>query len=418
MPSDEQRRDRASQEPDRSSAAFGATRPTPDRTRQSILYWRKSLFDPDRFLTWLAPRLWFFWTRTFLIVSAGCIVLAALLCWANGDELASSFQSVLRWESIVLVWLTILVVTTCHEFAHGLTCKHYGGEVHEIGFLLLLLMPCFYCNVSDAWLFREKSKRLWVTLAGGYFELFLWALAVFAWRLTPPDTLLNYLAFVVLSVCGVRTLFNFNPLIKLDGYYLLSDWLEMPNLHPRALGYFKAHLRRLLWGAPRPAPEPRGGLLFRFGLATWLHALALLALMLVGLFQFAEARWGLLGAAAVALLGLVSRARRVPGDFSRGGENDDPVYVTSEPPFGCLAWQASWPSSPSWKWRTGPAGPSSSALPSGRNCAPRWPAFSRRSISTRATAFRLARWWPAWRSRTWPAASPRSGPRSARPRPS
>ena len=130
--------------------------------------------------------------------------------------------------------------------------QYYGGQVREIGFLLMLFMPCFYCNVSDAWLFREKSKRLWVTLAGGYFELFLWSLAVFVWRLSIQDTLVHYLAFVVLGVCGLQSLVNFNPLIKLDGYYLLSDWVEVPNLRQRAVGYVSARLRWLLWGARRP----------------------------------------------------------------------------------------------------------------------------------------------------------------------
>ncbi len=99
----------------------------------------------------------------------------------------------------------------------------------------MFFMPCFYCNVSDAWLFREKSKRLWVTFAGGYFELFVWALAVFVWRLTVPESMVNYLAFVVLASCGIQSFFNFNPLIKLDGYYLLSDGMELPNLHQRLL---------------------------------------------------------------------------------------------------------------------------------------------------------------------------------------
>ena len=135
--------------------------------RQSILHWRKSLWDPDRLFTRLAPRLRFFWTRSFLVLSAGCILVAALVVWADRRELAGSFRGALRWETVAVGWAALLVVTLLHECAHGLTCKYYGGEVHEIGFLMLLLMPCFYCNVSDAWLFREKSKRLCVTFAGG-----------------------------------------------------------------------------------------------------------------------------------------------------------------------------------------------------------------------------------------------------------
>src|SRR5262245_39626010 len=250
-----------------------------------LLYWRQSLFDPDRLFTWLAPKIGFFWTRTFLAFSAGCILVAAALLWANRHDLATAFQSALRWETAVLAWLALLAILTCHEFAHGLTCKRYGGEVREVGFLLIFLMPCFYCNVSDAWLFRERSKRLWVTFAGGYFELFLWALAVFAWRLTAPGTLSNYLALVVLTVCGVQVLFNFNPLLKLDGYYLLSDWLEVPNLHERGHNHFKGQVRSLLWGAPESPHEPRSELLRRYGTASWMYSLGFLVVSLGALFQ-------------------------------------------------------------------------------------------------------------------------------------
>jgi multidrug efflux pump subunit AcrA (membrane-fusion protein) len=274
--------------------------------RQSLLHWRKSLFDPDRLFTWLAPKLWFFWTRAFLVLSAGCILLAVVLLGCNWQELTGGIKDALRWQTAVWVWLTLAAVTTLHESAHGLTCKRYGGEVHEIGFLLLFFMPCFYCNVSDAWLFREKSKRLWVTFAGGYFELFVWALAVFAWRLTLPGSLPHYLAFVVLSVCGVQTLFNFNPLLKLDGYYLLSDWLEVPNLHERAGDYLKVRVRWLLWGAARPERDSRGRLLLSFGAVSWLYGLVFLTLMLWGLYLSLGNQWGWLGVGGVALLGFLA----------------------------------------------------------------------------------------------------------------
>src|SRR5262249_34278200 len=277
----------------------------PSRRRvswQGLLSWRINLFDPDRFFIWAQPKLGFFWTRGFVVFSTGCIVLAAVLVGLNREQLAVSFVNSLRWETAVLGWLTLMAVTTLHEFAHGLTCKRHGGEVHEVGFLMLLLMPCLYCNVSDAWLFPEKSKRLWVTFAGAYFELFLWALAVFAWRLTMADTLVHYLAFLVLSACGLQTLFNFNPLIKLDGSSLLSDWLEVPNLQQRALGHFKGWLRRLLWGAARPADEPRGRLLLTYGLVSFLYSAFFLTVMLGALVPFLWRSWGWLGLLAAGLL--------------------------------------------------------------------------------------------------------------------
>jgi multidrug resistance efflux pump len=253
-----------------------------------------------------------------LLASAAGILLAALLVWANRRDLVTSFARGWRWETAVLVWLTLIAATTLHEFAHGLTCKHYGGEVHEVGFLMLFFLPCFYCNVSDAWLFKEKSKRLAVTLAGGYCDLCLWAGAVFAWRLAAPDSLPNYLAWVVLSVLGARVFFNFNPLLKLDGYYLLSDWLEVPNLRQRSWERLGGWLRWLLWGAPRPARLPQGRFLLAYGLASWLFSLFFLALMLVGFYQFLGARWGPAGVALTVLLGWAT----VPGMFQgfAGGE--------------------------------------------------------------------------------------------------
>ncbi len=287
------------------SATPRAAAPRP-RRRQSILYWRKSLFDPDQFFDWLEPKIRFFWTPAFLAISAATIIAAGALVWVHRSDLTTSFGHVLRWETVAIVWLVMLGVLTCHEFAHGLTCKHHGGEVREVGFLLMYLLPCFYCNVSDAWLFREKSKRLWVTLAGGYFELYLWALAVFIWRITPEQSLTNYLAFIVFSVCGVQTLFNFNPLLKLDGYYLLSDGLGIPNLHGRALGLIKATFRWIVWGAPRPSGERRKRLLFTYGVLSWCFSLFILATMLVGVLRFSGRKWGLLGTIGAGALWFVA----------------------------------------------------------------------------------------------------------------
>jgi multidrug resistance efflux pump len=285
-------------------------------SKQSISYWRKSVFNPDRFFDWLEPKIRFCWTRGFLIVSAGCIVLATLVLWSSRADAVTSFQHALRWETVVLAWLMMFAVGMLHESAHGLTCKHYAGEVREIGFLLMFFMPCFYCNVSDAWLFREKSKRLWVTLAGGYFELFLWALAVFVWRVTMPGTVVNYLAFIVLSLSGIDSFFNFNPLIKLDGYYLLSDWLEIPNLRQRSFNHLMERLRWLLWGASRPQRAERGGVLLGFGAASWLYSLMFVTLMIAGLHHWLSGSVGVLALPIVGVLGVVS-ARGLLGNLFR-----------------------------------------------------------------------------------------------------
>jgi putative peptide zinc metalloprotease protein len=290
----------------------------PDPRGPSLLFWRVRAFDPDRLFTRLEPWLRFAWTRGFLAVTAGGVALAALAAWANRDRLAGSFHDALRWETAVWAWLALAAVTLVHEFAHGLTCKHFGGEVREVGFLCVLFVPCFYCDVSDAWLFREKSKRLWVTFAGGYFELVLWAAAVFAWRLTVPGTFPNYLAFVVATACGVQTLFNFNPLLKLDGYYLLSDWLGLPNLKQRADDRAKGHLRRLLWGAPRPEGDPRGRLLTAYGLASLLFSLGFLAASLGVLGRLARAELGWVGLAGVGVLGVLGLGGLLTG--LAGGE--------------------------------------------------------------------------------------------------
>jgi multidrug resistance efflux pump len=232
-------------------AGAGRQRERGRRVRGDLFALRFKVFDPDRLFDRLVKLVWFCFTPAFLICSTALILFAIGLTIVNWNEIALDLSRLYRVEILILAWFTIFVVTTLHEFAHGLTCKRFGGEVHELGFLLLFFQPAFYCNVSDAWLFPEKAKRLWVSFAGAYFEVFLWALATVAWRVTNPETWVSSAALVVMGTSAIRSLFNLNPLIKLDGYYLLSDALEVPNLRARAFGYLKAMIKRM-WGAPLP----------------------------------------------------------------------------------------------------------------------------------------------------------------------
>ena len=214
------------------------------RFHGSTLYFRVKLFDPNQLFDSLINNIRFFFTPYFLVCSAAVIILAAGLAIVNSEEITRDLGNLVRIETVLWVWLTILAATTVHEFAHGLTCKHFGGEVHEVGFLLMYFQPCLYCNVSDAWLFPEKSKRLWDAFAGPYFEFFLAAVVTIVWRLTDQETWLNQAALIVMSTSGVMNFLDFNPLMKRDGYYILSDYLGMPNLRKRAFAYIGVRVRQ------------------------------------------------------------------------------------------------------------------------------------------------------------------------------
>ncbi len=226
------------------------------RIRGSLLYLRLKALDPDSFLDRLLPRVRWLFTRPFAVLSAGLIAVALGIALANGATIARGFPRLGRVDILVLIWVTLVAITVIHELAHGITCKHFGGSVHEMGFLLLYFQPAMYCNVSDAWLLPEKWKRLWVTFAGAYVELCFWALATIVWRLTEPATAPNQLALVVMVTLGIKTLFNLNPLIKLDGYYLLCDFLEIPNLRRRAFQYIGSRLGHLRGSTGQGFQEP------------------------------------------------------------------------------------------------------------------------------------------------------------------
>ncbi len=131
-----------------------------------------------------------------------------------------------------LVWLavTLAAAKVLHELGHALTCIRLGGQCRELGLMLLVFTPCLYCDVSDAWTFSNKWRRIAVSAAGIIVEIVLAALAALLWCYSPPG-LIHALSFNVMVVCSVSTLlFNGNPLMRYDGYYVLADLVEVPNL--------------------------------------------------------------------------------------------------------------------------------------------------------------------------------------------
>lgn len=207
------------------------------RVRGDLLYLRFKAFDPDRFLERLLPLFRWCFTRGFVVASVVLVLCGCAIAVANWPQIRPEFAQFANLHALFSIWLVLILTVCMHEFAHGLACKHFGGQVREMGFMLIYLQPALYCNVSDAWMFPDKAKRLWVTAAGAWLDMVVWALAALAWRITEPDAALHFVALVVLATTGVRMAFNVNPLIKLDGYYLLCDALDIPNLRARAFRY-------------------------------------------------------------------------------------------------------------------------------------------------------------------------------------
>lgn len=207
-------------------------------TMLNPLAFKVPLFDPDALLTRMAPLARLLFNPSALAVWA-VVVLLALLSAASNWQSIRAYAAVhtLTPGFLLLLWLCYPLIKAVHELGHGLAVKAWGGEVRETGISLLLLVPVPFVDASAASAFPEKHRRAIVGAAGIMVELFLAAIALFIWS-SVEDGAVRQVAFVVMLVGGVSTvLFNGNPLLRFDGYYVLSDVLDMPNLGPRANAY-------------------------------------------------------------------------------------------------------------------------------------------------------------------------------------
>lgn len=276
----------------------------------NILFYRVPLVNPNRFLNWFVRSFPFFWQPWFVPATTVIMLFSLGIILSSADQLVDGFRAAVRWETIVVGIVAVVTATAIHELGHGATCKRYGGEVVEAGFLLMYFMPCLYINVSDAWIIREKWKRLSITAAGGYCDLLLWALGAIVWRITEQDTIVNYIALIVLTTCGTRSLMNFNPLLRLDGYYLLSDLMDYPNLYRHSRGYWIGTLNWLFWGASKPVAPRRATFAFCYGMMMWTFGLWFLIVIGSKILNYARLEFGLFGTISVGCF-MVYGIRRV-----------------------------------------------------------------------------------------------------------
>ena len=206
---------------------------------------RVRLFDPEKFL-----ERWLPWVRPLFspvaLAVCGLVVCAAgVLAAANWTELSQGASTrLLEPRNLLLMWIAYPVVKAIHEFGHAFAAKVWGGEVHEMGIMFLVLMPVPYVDATCASVFPDKWKRAGVGAAGILVELLLASLALIVWLIVEPGVVRS-IAYDVMWIGGASTLlFNGNPLLRFDGYYVLADALEMPNLGSRSnqyLGYLIMH---------------------------------------------------------------------------------------------------------------------------------------------------------------------------------
>ncbi|MFN3168318.1 MAG: PqqD family peptide modification chaperone [Phycisphaeraceae bacterium] len=242
----------------------------------SILFARVPLFDPDRILERVTPLLgWTFgplgvalWLALIgyaLFQLAGSGKADLILAQALGDP-ASGVEGVLAPANLWLLYAAMFLAKLLHELGHGVACKrfgqrrHSGGEVHTVGVMFIAFIPIPYVDASSSWALRSKWHRAFIAAAGMYVELALAAIALLVWVNTDPDSTLHQLCFNVIFIASVTTLlFNANPLIRFDGYYILSDLIEMPNLAQRSKDYLYYLVKRFIYKVRRPYNPSHGG---------------------------------------------------------------------------------------------------------------------------------------------------------------
>jgi putative peptide zinc metalloprotease protein len=215
----------------------------------SIFSWRFPLLDPERILRFFLPvaKPLFGWFGAILWLAA--VVPAFILLGAYWTDLTEGvLDRVLVPGNLMALWLLFPVIKVLHEFGHAFAARVYGGEVHDMGIMLLVIAPVPYVDASSASAFREKWKRVIVGAAGMLVELFIAALALFLWLNAEPG-LVRTMAYNTIFIASVSTvLFNANPLLRYDGYYILADLIEIPNLRSRANAYLFFLCERYLFG--------------------------------------------------------------------------------------------------------------------------------------------------------------------------
>ena len=272
----------------------------------SILFFRVPLFDPDNLLKKLMPLIKLLFSPFGWIIWFGVVGWGAKVAIDNFEAIKVQTNGILAPSNLLLLYLTMAVVKTIHEFGHAFAVRRYGGECHTMGVMFLVFSPLPYMDASSSWTFRSRWKRALVGGAGMIFEVFLAAIAVMVWANTGSG-LVNSIAYNMIFIASVSTvLFNLNPLLRFDGYYIFSDIIDFPNLHQQAKGQWAYLWEKFAFGV-KTAVAPANN----FKEAFWLVTFAVLSFIYrifvtVSIFMFVADSFLMLGIVLAFIFGITA----------------------------------------------------------------------------------------------------------------
>ena len=223
-----------------------------DITDISLHRWPRA----DEYLTWLKPKIEFVYTTWFSLLTLGCFGVMVWMWAGKLDEIwydsfrFYNFTEKTLWD-LLEFWVLFGAMAFFHETAHGMTCKHFGGGVEKMEFLLMFFAPTFVCDVTQIWIVGDRRARLYTVIAGIWADLIICFFATTLWWFTAPGMWIHDFAYKVIMVSGIGvTLLNLNPLIKLDGYYMFSELTGEVDLKERSTLFVSEWVKRHIFFLP------------------------------------------------------------------------------------------------------------------------------------------------------------------------
>ena len=256
----------------------------------NYLFFRVPIFHPDRFLTATYPFVKRLFSQTalwFLLISA---FAAFYFTVQQFDLFAATFVDTLTLEGVAGYLVALIITKSLHELGHAYTATHFGTRVSHMGVAFVVMWPMLYTDTGETWRLKRAKHRLGIASAGVATELSIAVFALLAWNLTPDGPLRNGLFFLATTAWVISLLINVSPFLRFDGYYILSDTLNIPNLHQRAGDAAKTWLRRSLLGWDVDYPEVtsarRRKFYISFAIATWFYRVIVFIGIAVAVYYF------------------------------------------------------------------------------------------------------------------------------------